>query len=136
MTCIKGDWVNLIKKSKIARMGTSYKVSPPVRVVIDCVEFRCESSRDYKQQGNLYSTYKSHTTVKALTGCAPNGSLMFVSHAFEGSISDRAITEQSGFLDYIEANDTVLADNGFTIHDLLDERDANLIIPPFKGKAK
>ena len=61
------------------------KLLSKVRVGIDCVEFRCESSGDYKQQGNLYSQYKSHTTVKCLTGCAPNGSCMFVSAAFEVS---------------------------------------------------
>ena len=56
---------------------------------------------------------------------------MFVSDAYEGAISEREIVIKSGFLDYIEAGDKVLADRGFTIQDLLAERDATLVIPPF-----
>ena len=44
---------------------------------------------------------------------------MFVSDCFEGSISDKQITRKSGFLDKILPGDVVLADRGFTIHDLL-----------------
>ena len=57
---------------------------------------------------------------------------MFISDAFEGSISDRDITVKSGFLEYIEAGDVVLVDKGFTIEDLLDKRNATLVRPPFK----
>jgi hypothetical protein len=62
-----------------------------VRVVIDCTEFVIESSSDFKQQGNIYSSYKSHTTAKVLIGVSPCGAAMFVSDVFEGSISDRDI---------------------------------------------
>ena len=81
--------------------------------------------------------YKSHTTAKALIAVAPSGAFMFVSDCFEGSISDREIVKKSGFLDYIEENDLVLADRGFNIEDLLLEKRASLEIPPFlKGKPK
>ena len=33
---------------------------------IDCTEFKCELPRNYSQQGNLYSPYKSHCTMKCL----------------------------------------------------------------------
>ena len=56
---------------------------------------------------------------------------MYVSEAFEGAISDRDIVEKSGFLDYIEQNDVILADRGFKIHDLLMKKGATLVIPPF-----
>ena len=52
---------------------------------------------------------------------------MFCSDLFEGSISDRQITIDSGFLDFIEAGDLVLADRGFVIHDLLSSKNASLI---------
>ena len=103
-----------------------------VRIVIDCTEFPIESSKDYKQQGNLYSSYKNCTTAKVLTGVAPCGALMYASEAFEGSISDRDIITRSDFLDYIGPGDVVCADKGFTIHDLLGEKGATLVIPPFR----
>ena len=65
-----------------------------VRVVIDCTECFVESSSDLRQQGNLFSRYKHHTTVKALIGVAPSGSAMFISDGFEGAISDRDIFKQ------------------------------------------
>ena len=62
---------------------------------------------------------------------------MFVSDAYEGAISDRQITEDSGFLDYIEEGDVICADRGFGsgVSDLLIEKGAKLITPPFmRGK--
>ncbi|KAL9978196.1 hypothetical protein ACROYT_G015690 [Oculina patagonica] len=50
---------------------------------------------------------------------------------FQSSISDREITERSGFLDLpFDANDSVMADKGFTIQDLLPIG-VSLNIPPF-----
>ena len=89
------------------------------RVVIDATEIEIESSVNYRQQGNIYSAYKSRPTAKVLIGVTPAGGAAFISEAWEGSISDRAIVIQSGFLDYIEDGDVVLADRGFTIDDLL-----------------
>ena len=83
----------------------------------------------------MYSKYKSRPTVKFLIACAPSGGACYCSEAFEGSISDRKIVEDSNFLDFINPNDTILADRGFTIEDILVTKGANLIIPAFmKGK--
>ncbi len=113
----------------------SNKMLRQVRVVIDCTEIFLQSSTNYSKQGHLYSSYKSHTTAKILIGCSPSGRAMFISDCFEGAISDREITKQSGFLDYLDANDVVLADRGFTIEDLVREKGAKLIVPPFlKGR--
>ena len=44
------------------------------RIVLDATEFLCEGSRDYQQQGHLYSQYKGHnTTAKVVLGVAPSG---------------------------------------------------------------
>jgi hypothetical protein len=102
-----------------------------VRVVIDCTEIKTQCADNFKQQGNLYSSYKSNATAKILIGTAPCGSCMFVSDAYEGSISDREIVVKSGFLDCIVAGDVVLVDRGFDIADLLATKKATLIIPPF-----
>ena len=58
------------------------------------------------------------------------------SKLYTGSISDKELVIQSGVLDYIEEGDDIMADRGFTIDDLLDEKKATLDVPPFKnGKA-
>lgn len=105
------------------------------RVVIDCTELFIEGSCDFQEQGNSYSSYKSHTTAKVLIGVAPSGACTFVSHCYEGAISDRDIVIQSQFIDQLNPNDMVLADRGFLIEDLVAEQGARLNIPPFlKGR--
>ena len=101
------------------------------RVVIDCTEVYMELPGDYHQAGNMYSQYKSHSTVKILIGVAPSGGMMFCSDAFEGSISDRQIAIDSNFIDNLHPGDVVLADRGFTIHDLCAKKGAIVEIPSF-----
>ena len=57
-----------------------------------------------------FSSYKSSCTYKALTVVSPHGNLMYVSSAFQGSISDKAIVEKSGFLDFVEDGDGYCVD--------------------------
>ena len=49
--------------------------------------------------GELFSTYKNHTTLKGLIGISPSGAVTFVGQLYTGSISDREIVYRSGFLD-------------------------------------
>ena len=44
---------------------------------------------------------------------APDGTIVYLSDAFQGSISDKEIVRQSGFLDYLDPVDEVMADRGF-----------------------
>ena len=75
-------------------------------------------------------------TFKVLIGIAADGSIVYVSDTFEGSISDKAIVMKSSFLDLINPGDTVMADRGFKIQHLLNSRKAHLYIPPFlRGRA-
>ena len=46
-------------------------------------------------QSQLYSSYKSHTTLKDFIGIFPNGSIYFVSELWSGSISDRELVIKS-----------------------------------------
>ena len=81
--------------------------------------------------------YKSHATAKVLIGTAPSGACAFVSQGYDGSISDREIVLDSGFLDYLNPNNMVLADRGFDCEDKVEEMGATLNIPPFlKGRDK
>lgn len=81
----------------------------------------------------LFSNYKNHTTLKGLLGISAN---TFISQLYTGSISDREIVERSGFLDLpFDDGDSVMADKGFTISDILP-LGVGLNIPPFLGNAK
>ena len=46
-------------------------------------------------QSQLYSSYKSRTTLKDLIGISPNGSIYFVSELWSGPISDRELVIKS-----------------------------------------
>ena len=95
-----------------------------------------QQSSTFAAQGNAYSSYKGHTTFKFLVAVAPNGTIVYLSDAFQGSISDKEIVRQSGFLDYLDPGDEVMDDRVFFfIKDMmmLNERQVKLIIPPFLG---
>ena len=81
----------------------------------------------------LFSTYKNHTTLKALVGITPGGAFPFISQQYTGHISEREIVRRSGFWDQqFDIDDSVMADKGFTIEDLLPP-EFKLNIPPFLG---
>lgn len=112
-------------------MPRCFKRFKNLRLIIDATEFVVQSPTNFQQQGNMYSKYKAKTTFKVLIGIAPQGACAFVSDAFEGSISDRELTIQSGLLEKINPGDLIMADRGFTIKDILQEKGADLNIPPF-----
>jgi len=70
---------------------------PSSLVIIDGTEFKTQTPSALGLQSQLHSDYKSSTTLKALVGCDPSGSVTFISELLTGSISDKAICEQSGF---------------------------------------
>ncbi|ESO95567.1 hypothetical protein LOTGIDRAFT_98629, partial [Lottia gigantea] len=83
------------------------------------------------RNSEMYSNYKSNTTMKGLLGITPNGMMSFVSSLYTGSISDKEITKQSGFKNLLEVGDEVMVDKGFIIQDLLTAKGAKVAIPPF-----
>jgi len=108
-----------------------------IRVIIDCCEVFVEQSTHFCRQENIYSSYKNHSTFKSLIGISPNGDIMLLSDAFEGSMSDNDIVKKSGFLDIFEAGDLILADRGFTIRNILYEKKVDVNIPPFfQGRSR
>ena len=60
-----------------------------IRCIIDCTEVHVQSPGNFEAQGNQYYSYKGHTTYTFLVAIAPNGAILFVSDAYEGSISDK-----------------------------------------------
>ncbi|XP_063045654.1 uncharacterized protein LOC134467494 [Engraulis encrasicolus] len=103
---------------------------PNCRIVLDCTEVAVCNTESLEDQSKLYSHYKGCTTLKALVGVAPNGVITFVSELYGGSISDKAITADSGVLEQLVPGDMVMADKGFTIRDILPEG-VSLNIPTF-----
>lgn len=117
-----------------ATMPADFKEKfPTTRVIIDCTEVRCEMPSSLLLNSELFSSYKNHVTLKALVGIAPSGAITFISQLYTGSISDREIVVRSGFLSQkFENGDTVMADKGFQIADILP-LGVKLNIPPFLG---
>ena len=71
--------------------------------------------------------------MKCLVGVIPGGAFSFISQMYAGHISDREIVTRSGFLEQqFDNGDSVMADKGFQIQDLLPPGVA-LNIPPFLG---
>ena len=113
--------------------GNFRKTYPSTRVIIDCTELYCQRSSSLSIQSSLYSSYKHHVTYKGFIGIAPSGAITFVSQLYDGSISDKEIVSRSGLLtkELWSAGDSLMADRGFNIHDMLEPMQVHLNIPAF-----
>jgi len=130
----------------IGKMPAAFRKDfPNSIVIIDATELRTQTPCALALQSKLYSNYKSSNTLKALVGCDPNGTVLFVSKLFTGSISDNELVRQSGFLNvlqdllaigFIQENDAILSDKGFTISDDLKTLNLQLNIPPFTSSTE
>ena len=85
--------------------------------IIDCTEIFIERPSNLTARSQTWSNYKQHNTAKVLIAITPHGTISYMSKAWGGRVSDKFISEQSGFLDKIMPGDLVLADRGFTIED-------------------
>ena len=103
---------------------------PSTRIIIDCTEIFLQKPTSPSAQRATWSNYKQHNTMKALVGISPTGYFTFVSKLWTGNVSDRYITEKSGLLNKLEEGDSVMADKGFNIRDLLNRKKVALNIPP------
>ena len=105
-----------------------------LRAIIDCTEFYIQKPSKPASQRSTYSQYKSNNTFKLLVSISPIMHFNFVSALYTGSISDKQIVQESGFLDLLEPADVVMADKGFNIQDLLALREVRLVAPPMLRK--
>ena len=107
-----------------------------IQACIDCTEFLCQVPRDYAQQGNCYSLYKHHTTMKCLIAVTPNGAACFISDLYEGNIDDVSLFNDCGFLAHVNPVDAFSVDRGFNVQDQLLAHQATVFIPPFLGSKR
>lgn len=72
-------------------------------------------------------------TYKGLVDIAPSGKITFVSELYDGSISDVEIVQRYGILekDLKDESDSLMADKGFTVENLLKPLGVSLNIPAF-----
>ena len=105
---------------------------PSTRCIIDATEIFIQQPSSPAAQQMTFSSYKNHNTLKAIVAITPNGSVCFVSKLFGGCVSDRELAIQCGLLNHLEPGDSLMADRGFMIADLLEPLGVDLNIPPQK----
>ncbi|XP_041957371.1 uncharacterized protein LOC121715573 [Alosa sapidissima] len=96
-----------------------FKDYPDTTVILDCTELKCQCPSSHLLQSEVFSTYKSHCTLKGLIGIAPHGAVTFVSSLYAGSISDKQITKESGIINLLKPDMAVMVDRGFLIEDIV-----------------
>jgi len=101
------------------------------RIILDCTELHMQRPSSLKLNTEFYSHYKSTTTLKGLVGITPSGAVSLVSALHPGSVSDNAITRNSGILELLENGDQVMVNKGFKIEGELAKAGATLVISPF-----
>lgn len=108
-----------------------FKSFENVRAVVDGIEITIQKQKKTCCQSDFYSFYKSNYTVKFLTAVSPGGLITFISEAYPGRSSDKAIFEQSKLIDKFDSNDSIMVDKGFLIDDICLQNNIQLIRPPF-----
>ena len=52
------------------------------RVIVDCTEVRCQMPKSLRLNSELFSSYKNHTTLKALIGISLGSAVTFISQLY------------------------------------------------------
>lgn len=107
-----------------------------VRAVINGIEINIQKPKKICCQVQAYSTYKSNYTVKFVTAVSPGGIITYVSKAFPGKYSDKAIIDKSEFIKMLDHGDSLMTDKGFLIDDVCLSNGIELIRPPFLSSKK
>ncbi|KAK5641220.1 hypothetical protein RI129_009767 [Pyrocoelia pectoralis] len=108
-----------------------------ITIILDSTEIKMEMSRNFQRQGNTHSNYKHQNSVKFLVGVSSRGAIVYNSEGFEGAISDNELFNSSDIEVFLQEDDVIMVDRGFTIQDICDKKKYKLIIPPFlAGRSK
>ena len=107
-----------------------FKGIKELHFIIDATELFIQTPKKHNLQKMTWSNYKHHNTLKILVAVASNSSIIFVSKAYGGAISDKALTKDCQYLDQVSPYSSLMVDKGFNISDECAARNINLIIPP------
>ena len=66
-----------------------------------------------------------------MTGVTPAGNISFISKAYGGRVSDKAIFEQSNLIHLLEPGDGIMVDRGFLVDEICSSYNVQCIRPPF-----
>uniref|UniRef100_A0AAR2KIZ6 THAP-type domain-containing protein n=1 Tax=Pygocentrus nattereri TaxID=42514 RepID=A0AAR2KIZ6_PYGNA len=99
-------------------LPSEFQDYPDTQVILDCTELRCQTPSSPLLQSEMYSTYKSHCTMKGLVGTAPHGAVTF-------------LIKQSGLAKLLTEEMAVMVDKGFLITDCVK---CKVYCPPFLSK--
>ena len=100
---LKFDQINIWPSRKVVdkSMPEAFKEKyPSTKVRIDCTEVRCQMPGSRLLNNELFSSYKNHTTPKALAGISPKGSITFIGQLYTGSILDKKWLNAAVFWNY------------------------------------
>ncbi|KAK5650066.1 hypothetical protein RI129_001095 [Pyrocoelia pectoralis] len=104
------------------------------RIVLDCTEISIQASKCLNCRIRTYSYYKGKHTCKFLIGVAPSGLITYVSDAYGGRTSDKAIFNCQNLIAKLEPLDAIMVDKGFLIEQECADNLITLIRPPFLKK--
>ena len=86
--------------------------------------------------GFTWSNYKHGNAFKVIVVIAPSSNIMFISLAYPGSIPDREITKQSGYLDMMEPyTELIMVDKGVNISNESAAKRIYVVVRPGKREA-
>ncbi|XP_063741858.1 uncharacterized protein LOC134865935 [Eleginops maclovinus] len=114
-----------------AYLPEEFRDFPDTQVILDCTELKCQTPSSPLLQSEMYSTYKSHGTMKGLIGIAPHGVVTFVSSLYAGSVSDKELFIQSGLANLLTEEMAVMVDKAFLINGC---DNCKIYCPPFLSK--
>ncbi|XP_026050741.1 uncharacterized protein LOC113037658 [Astatotilapia calliptera] len=123
----------LTREEVQAYLPEEFKDFSDTQMILDCTELRCQTPSSPLLQSEMYSSYKSHCTMKALVGIAPHGPVTFISNLYAGSVSDKELFKQSGIAEKLTEDMAVMVDKGFLITDCCK---CKVYCPPFLSKQK
>ena len=122
----------MLVSRKIAKlhMPSCFRKFKGIRVIIDCSEFFVQKASHFARHGNVLQLQKPFN-LQMFDWCCPK----WCHHiTFEGSISDTEIVKVVFLTN--KPGGLIMADQGFTIQDILMNKKVDLSIPPFlNGRA-